>query len=275
MSKPAEQHSEGDFYREQLGAQRGMLSSAIAALTEKKASLEKTVLKLENRKNEITQITYHLFHSFRGPLTTLLGILDLMNEEEVNPEQAYLVKEAQNAINKLDNFAINLAKYMELLVTRHDPKDLSVGDLLLDSIKRVNKEVSLENIQIVTANNGNDLRKRVCVEAEVASAVLQIGLKNAAMAFDNNTQRPKISLHAKPKGDRVIFVLEDNGIGMSETVKARAKEMFYKGQNDPTRQGLGLYIASILLEERGGTMKVMSREGQGTILSFALPVNGA
>ena len=53
-----------------------MLSSAIDELSKKNIELENTLGKLTQRNNEISQISYRTYHEMRGPMVTLLGVVN-------------------------------------------------------------------------------------------------------------------------------------------------------------------------------------------------------
>lgn len=90
-----------------------------------------------------------------------------------------------------------------------------------------------------------------------------------------------------PKADRVIIKLsshtdtvtvsvEDFGIGMEKEHLNRIFERFYRvyDTTDKTFPGLGigLYISSEIIKRHGGTLRVDSRPGKGSVFSFTLPV---
>lgn len=82
------------FYEEQIEAQRGMLSSAIDELSKKNIELENTLEKLTQRNSEISQISYRTYHEMRGPMVTLLGVLDLVRDEVENKTVDSLLNQA-------------------------------------------------------------------------------------------------------------------------------------------------------------------------------------
>ncbi|MBI1182645.1 hypothetical protein GC194_00125 [bacterium] len=106
------------FYNEQLLAQRAMLSNAIEALQEKRKNLEEAIKQLESRNFEMTTITYQLFHSVRGLMTTLMGIRDLMKNETQSDLGNKLLHSARDTLYKLDRFSVDLAEKVELLLTK-------------------------------------------------------------------------------------------------------------------------------------------------------------
>jgi len=77
--------------------------------------------------------------------------------------------------------------------------------------------------------------------------------------------------------DGVVQIqVRDNGIGIREEDQEVIFDQFcqLKGQGDAGQRGagLGLYISQKLVEAYGGTIRVSSVEGEGSVFSFTLPV---
>ena len=77
----------------------------------------------------------------------------------------------------------------------------------------------------------------------------------------------RVLLHADGDARRVDIIVSDNGPGMPETAAAVAKG----GQAGTATGGIGLALARQLVAAHGGTMEVMSEEGQGTLVRISLP----
>ena len=88
------------------------------------------------------------------------------------------------------------------------------------------------------------------------------------------------SMHAMPRGGKVTIAVRpfqhgveiavaDNGVGMSPEVLAHACEPFYTTQNGGS--GLGLTIASQIVRDHNGEIRLESKEGEGTTVTLRLP----
>ncbi len=83
-----------------------------------------------------------------------------------------------------------------------------------------------------------------------------------------------IHLRASDDEERVMFLVEDNGVGIANEVLPRIFERFYKEDRARSSRGtgLGLSIAQHLVEAHGGKIWAESVQGQGSVFSFAIPV---
>ena len=96
-------------------------------------------------------------------------------------------------------------------------------------------------------------------------------LKNAVEASD---RKPEISVRvdAMPAGGVRVQVL-DRGRGMNDEVMRKALLPFYSTKQSGT--GVGLPLCREIVEAHGGSMRIQSRDGGGTTVSFWLPAADA
>ena len=81
-----------------------------------------------------------------------------------------------------------------------------------------------------------------------------------------------ITLKVEKNKKNITVVLTDNGKGMSAEILEKAKDPFYSdGQKHPLRKvGLGLPFLYQTAEQTGGTVKIESEVGTGTVIKFNL-----
>ena len=77
-----------------------------------------------------------------------------------------------------------------------------------------------------------------------------------------------------PHGDYVCIAERDTGHGMDEMTLKRATEPFYTTKGAGRGTGLGLSMVDGLVAQSGGTMRIASRPGLGTLVELFLPVSG-
>ena len=69
----------------------------------------------------------------------------------------------------------------------------------------------------------------------------------------------------------MAIVVSDNGVGMTEEVKARIFEPFFTTKRSEKGSGLGLPTVFSVVHEAGGRIDVDTQEGQGTTFRVTLP----
>jgi signal transduction histidine kinase len=78
---------------------------------------------------------------------------------------------------------------------------------------------------------------------------------------------------ALPAGAYVAVVFEDTGCGMSAETRRRAIEPFFTTKPTGRGTGLGLSMVYGFVRQSGGTLRIASEPGNGTVVTLYLPVN--
>lgn len=77
-------------------------------------------------------------------------------------------------------------------------------------------------------------------------------------------------VYTDPDGDRLMFQIADDGVGMSEHALNHALDPFFSEKPAGRQRGLGLALAHRMVQAHGGTLELTSKPGKGTVVSVAL-----
>jgi signal transduction histidine kinase len=86
----------------------------------------------------------------------------------------------------------------------------------------------------------------------------------------------RVSRGADPEflmSDSVHIQIRDTGKGIAEENLPHIFEPFFSTK-DEKGTGLGLWVSQGIVQAHGGSIKLRSREGRGTVFSVALPIGG-
>jgi len=85
----------------------------------------------------------------------------------------------------------------------------------------------------------------------------------------------RIAVRAYAENRRVVFAVEDNGIGIAAREQKKIFRRFYQVDRRLAREsggcGLGLSIVEFIVRAHGGSVAVRSRPGQGSTFTVAIP----
>ena len=116
---------------------------------------------------------------------------------------------------------------------------------------------------------------QVTGDAERTRQVLTNLLDNA-IKYSPDGGRIDIAVDREPEGERVRFMVRDEGLGIPLGEQERIFEKFYRLDPNQRRgiggSGLGLYICRELVRSMNGRIWVRSDPGEGAIFVFELPV---
>jgi signal transduction histidine kinase len=250
-------------------------------ITRKK--LQEYTESLEKLLHEKTELQSHLSslglmigsisHGIKGLLTGLDGgiyILDsgFAKNNEVQIKEGWdVVKLTVERIRKMVMDILFCAKERELRLERID-----VRNFVEEIVKELQPKMKNQNIQFENDFGANLGELEVDV-TYLHSALLNI-LENATDACLRNKTKKlhKITFGARNHGEKIIFEITDNGIGMDGETQDKIFTPFFssKGTNGT---GLGLFIANTSIEQHGGEVNVKSKVGQGTLFQIKIPRN--
>jgi len=83
-------------------------------------------------------------------------------------------------------------------------------------------------------------------------------------------ESPVIYILTKKEGDFIKFIVEDNGIGISQKGVERIFDIFGRLHQNIEGLGIGLYLAQKIIHASGGDIKVESELGHGTKFTISL-----
>jgi signal transduction histidine kinase len=109
--------------------------------------------------------------------------------------------------------------------------------------------------------------------AELQHALMNL-IKNAEDAVSANQGEKRLTIRVHPTKNlrKVQIDVADNGSGIAVQLYERIFEPFFSTKHETVRSGLGLTIASRIVQEHGGEIVFQSTPGEGSMFTIELPV---
>ena len=225
----------------------------------------------EGRRLEANQQRFlaNAAHELKTPITTIVGASELLlTGSEDDPEARrrladYIYSEARR-MQRLSESLLRLAR------TGADLRDADIEVVDLDGMVRE----AAERMEPLAESAGVNLRvegqgRRVLADYEWLEQALLVVLGNAIRFSERGGS---IWLRLKD----ATVVVEDEGVGISESDLPHVFERFYQGREPSGTEGasdgfgLGLAICKDLVERMGGSISLESEEGVGTMVEIEL-----
>lgn len=125
--------------------------------------------------------------------------------------------------------------------------------------------------EIAVITNYGDIPALSCFPGQLNQVFMNL-LANAIDALETS-DAPKITICTQAEHNAINITIADNGVGMTEAVKARIFDHAFTTKAVGKGTGLGLAIArQIIVEQHSGTIEVCSELNQGTTFTLKLPL---
>ena len=229
--------------------------------------LKQHSMELKKVNNELDNFVYHASHEFRAPLRSILGLTNLIKQEQ-NLESIMLcvdmiIQSTQSLDEVVQNaLALTKNKRVESAFTSiHWQDKLNTFLENLADAKR-NRRIKFDTLVNQTSVFYSDLSRINIIIGEL--------LANA-IRFTKHLELPEIQVRIYANPHKVTIRIGDNGEGIPSDELPKIFDMFYRGSESSQGSGLGLYIVKNAVNKLNGMVYVTSEEGAGTTFTVELP----
>ena len=233
----------------------------------------------ENRAK--TEFMDRMSHDIRTPINGIMGMLDIIHKNR---------QDETKVDDSLDKIQLSTRHLLELVNDVLDMSKLEAGRLDIkeepfDLAELMNEVAALMDSQVM--QTGLVHRKHRGTIRHIALYGSSLQLRRIMLNLMSNSvkyNRPNgtIDTYAteiSDDGETALyeFRIVDSGIGMSrEFIENELFKPFTQEENDARTQyrgtGLGMSIVKALIDRLGGTIKVESTLGEGTDITYQLPL---
>lgn len=223
---------------------------------------------LQRSNAELEQFAYVASHDLQEPLRMVANYTELLAQRykgRLDEKADKYIYYASDGARRMQRLVADLLAYSRV-GSQGKPLVPVQAAQVLDSV--------IESIQPLIRETG------ACIEHGALPAVMadEMQLRQLfqnlignAIKFRSNVP-PRVVVQARQQGDRWLFSVADNGIGMEMQYANRIFQMFQRlhelGKYEGS--GIGLAIAKRIIERHHGQIRVESRPGEGSTFFFTL-----
>ncbi|WP_428328932.1 ATP-binding protein [Mucilaginibacter sp.] len=222
------------------------------------------------RKNDFIAMASH---ELKTPLTSIKAYLQLLAKKLLPTDDSFVanaLSKAGNQVNKMTELVhgfLDLSK-LESGKLNLRIKAFDINKLIDDAIA----EINMISTSHIIAFNSTGV---IIINADKEKILQVIGnfLSNAIKYADKGT---RITIKSEVINGDVKVSVTDEGIGISIKDQANLFQRFYRVESDKMKNisgfGIGLYLASEIIQCHKGQIGVESEEDKGATFYFSLPL---
>ena len=240
------------------------LTGLTTSLNTMSENLGRTMQDLKNRNIELNKFAYVVSHDLKAPVRGIRNVVKWLEEDfgsSLTPEmKGYidLIPERTQRMEALINGLLDYATINHKSAEEEIDIKLLVREIILYSVPR-EYNIELINLPVIFG-------ERIKLEQVFSNLI------SNAISFIPEIEG-QIIIGCTDKPDFFEFSIKDNGIGIGPEFHDRIFELFQtlRKAHEKESTGIGLAIVKKIIEDQGGTIRVVSAPGAGAEFIFTWP----
>ena len=211
-------------------------------------------------------------HDFKTPLTSIKAastslLEDLRFNKRQRGELLEVIDEECDRINRVIGEAIEMAR-LDAGAVKLQPSTHRVSELVAAALKDCEAVQKIRPIRTELSEPEAQVRCDIVWTRKVLGHLIQ----NANLY---SSPAEPITISSEKNDGYLHFHIADSGPGIEEQEIGQLFDKFYRGKSQRHKipgTGMGLAVAKAIVEAHGGSIKVVSQVGKGSVFTFTLPV---
>lgn len=230
--------------------------------------LKKKNQALEKAYNELDRFAYSATHDMRGPILSVLGIIELLKSVPLPDSAGEMIAMMENAMHKLDGYIKSLHEHYSIRRGELHFTDIGIAELVDDLSALYDPVAALKEVDFRKKHSGMDTFR-----SDLTSLKMIItNLLSNAFKYQRKTPGYKmVRLEITVEPQQIIITVADNGIGIPQNSLEGIFNIFFRGTHEEYGSGFGLYNVKDILNKLNGTINVESKENEGSVFTVTIP----
>lgn len=225
----------------------------------------------------------NMSHEIRTPMTAILGYTDLIEDPTTTPadmrNHVKTIRRNGEHLLAIINDILDLSK-IEAGKMAVESVDCFLDDMISNVISLLTPRAKEKGLRLDVSYEG-PIPRRVSTDPTRLRQILLNLIGNAVKFTECGSVKLSVGVIDGPDPSdagatekRIRFIVRDTGIGISDEQREQLFKPFSQADSSMARRfggtGLGLAICHRLSKMLGGSIEVMSSEGQGSAFTFTI-----
>jgi len=219
----------------------------------------------KNKLAAVGNLAAGVAHEVRNPLSSIRGYAtyfgSFFDSDSDNKKAANIMAEEVDRVNRVISELLEFARPMKL-----ELQEVEVFDLVDKALRLIKYEAEMAKVNIVKSIEA-DIPKITIDKDRFTQVLLNIFINGIqAMKTGGN-----LTVDVLTRESKLRFQISDTGDGISAEDQTNIFNPYFTTKKKGT--GLGLAIAFKIIEGHGGSIKIESAKGKGTMFVISIPLN--
>ena len=220
------------------------------------------------------QFLENMSHEIRTPITSILGYLSLLKEENlISDKRLNYTNSAIDNTNKmmdsLDNF-LNLTSLEGGSKFKNIETSINISNFIQKIKTTFTANLEIKKIKLFFKTNAED---NLIINFDIESLIIIVNnlISNAIKYSNSNTS---IYLTLFFEESKLRLMVKDEGFGISENEKETIFSRFYQTKNNTSNSGfgIGLSLTNNLIKKLNGKISLETAVNVGSVFKVELPI---
>jgi two-component system sensor histidine kinase/response regulator len=223
---------------------------------------------LQRAYNELDKFAYSISHDIRGPLSGILGAINVAREVEDVEEMKEMLFLMGKSLNKLDTYILSMHDYYSLQRGELKIKELDFNKIIDDLKPMYNVLSKTSKVAFNISVEQDEIFRSDDVPVKL---ILNNLLSNAFKYQDKKNKNKSVDVIVKVQNSLATIYVKDTGIGILGTHIGEIFNLFYRANFQEVGSGFGLYNVKSAILKLNGQIEVTSVLHQGTTFRVTIP----
>jgi len=239
-------------------------------------------LRIIFEQKRVGEMKNDLMNNITHELKTPIATISLACQALADKDMSSIESIRENYIRIINAENLRLGKLVENILTSAltEKGEIKLKFRQVNLHERIQELTQSMKIQLEKRNVNLVLQLRAARpyleadETHITNVVANL-LDNAIKYLGNDNTAPRVVIQTYNKPGKIIFSIEDNGIGIPKADQGRIFDKLYRVSTGNVHNvkgyGLGLNYVKQIAEKHNGTIKVYSELGKGSTFTIELP----